>query len=144
MWDVDHKEGWVPKIWCFWIVVLEKALESLLGCKEIKPISPKGNHPWIFIGRTDAEAEVPVFWPLDVKSWLFGRDPDAGKDWRLEEKVEQRMRWLDGIINSMNMNLRKLWEILKDREVWPSAVLGVEKCQTWLRDWTTATKSSTV
>ena len=144
MWEVDHKEGWVPKNWCFWIVVLEKALGSLLDYKEIKPINPKGNHPWIFIARTDAEAEVPILWPPDVKSWLIGKHPDSGEDWRPEEKVGQRMRWLDWITNSMIMNLRKLWEILKDREVWHSAVLGVEKCQTWLRDWTTTTKSSTV
>ena len=84
MWELDHKEGWVLKNWCFQIVVLEKTLESLLDCKKIKPVNPKGNQPWIFIGRTDAEA--PILWPPDVKSSLIGKDPDAGKDWRQKEK----------------------------------------------------------
>ena len=86
MWELDYKESWVPKNWCFWTVVLEKSLESPLDCKEIKPVSPKGNQSWIFIGRTDAEAETPVLWPPDAKSWLIWKDPDAGKDWRQEEK----------------------------------------------------------
>ena len=84
MWELDHKESWVPKNWCFWTVVLEKTLESPLGCKEIKPVNPKGNQCWIFIGRTDVEA--PILWPPDAKNWLTGKDPDAGKDWRQEEK----------------------------------------------------------
>ena len=84
MWELDHKEGWVPKNWFFWTVVLEKTLESPLDCKEIKPVNPKGNQSWIFIGRTDAKAEAPVFWPPEVKNWLTGKDP--GKDWRQEEK----------------------------------------------------------
>ena len=83
---LDHKEGWVPKNWCFWTVVLEKTLESPLECKEIKLINPEGNQSWIFIGRTDAEAEAPMLWPPDGKSWLIGKDPDAGKYWRLEEQ----------------------------------------------------------
>ena len=86
MWELDHKESWAPKNWCFWIVVLEETLESPLGCKEIKPVHPKENQSWIFIGRTDAEAEVRILWPLDVKSWLIGKHPDAGKVWRWEEK----------------------------------------------------------
>ena len=86
MGELDHKEGWALKIWCFQIVVLEKSLESFLDLKEIKPVNPKGNQPWIFIGRTDAEAEAPIFWPPDVKTQLIGKDPDAGKDWRQEEK----------------------------------------------------------
>ena len=86
MWELDHKEGWVPKNWCFWTVVLEKTLESLLDCKEIKPINPQGNQSWIFFGRTDAKAETPVLWPPDVKNWLIRKDLDAGKDWRQEEK----------------------------------------------------------
>ena len=86
MWELDYKESWVPKNWCFWTVVLEKTLESPLECKEIQPVHPKGNQSWIFIGRTDAEAETPVLWPPDTKNWLIGKDPDAGKDWRQEEK----------------------------------------------------------
>ena len=82
MWELDHKEGWVPKNWCFWAVVLEKTLESPLDYKEIKPVNPKGNQPWIFIGRTDDEAEASILWPPDVKSGLIRKDPDAGKDWR--------------------------------------------------------------
>ena len=82
MWELDHKEGWVPRNWCFQTVVLEKTLESLLDSKEIKPVSPKGNQTWVFIGKTDAEAEAPVLWSPDLKSWLIGKDPDAGKDWR--------------------------------------------------------------
>ena len=86
MWELDHKEGWAPKNWCFWTVVLEKTLESPLDCKEIQPIHPKGDQSWVFIGRTDAEAETPILWPPDVKSWLIWKDPDVGKDWRWEEK----------------------------------------------------------
>ena len=85
MWELDHKEGWAPKNWYFWTVVLEKTLESPLACKGIKPVNPKEHYPWIFIGRTDNEAETPTFWPPDVKKWLFGKDPDTGKDGRQEE-----------------------------------------------------------
>ena len=84
--ELDHKESWAPKNWRFWTVVLEKTLESSLGSKEIKLVNPKGNQPWIFMGRTDAEAETPTLWPSDVKNWLTGKDPDAGKDWGQEEK----------------------------------------------------------
>ena len=85
MWESDHKESWAPKNWCFWTVVLERTLESPLNCKEIKLVSLKGNQSWIFFGRTDAEAETPILWPLDVKNWLIGKDPDAGQDWGQEE-----------------------------------------------------------
>ena len=86
MWVLDYKESWVPKNWCLWTVVLEKTLESPLDCKEIQPVHPKGDHSWVFIGRTDVEAETPIVWPLDVKSWFIWKDLDAGKDWRQEEK----------------------------------------------------------
>ena len=86
MWELNHKESWEPKNWCFWTVVLEKTLESPLDCKEIQPVHSKGNQSWIFIGRTDAKAETPILWPPDVKNWLIWKDPDAGKDWRREEK----------------------------------------------------------
>ena len=86
MWKLDYKEGWVPKNWCFWTVVLEKTLESPLDCKEMQPVHPKGDQSWVFIGRTDIEAETPILWPPDVKSWLIWKDPDVGKDWRQEKK----------------------------------------------------------
>ena len=86
MWDLDSKESWAPKNWCFLTVVLEKILESLWDCKEIRPVHPKGNQSWIFFGRTDAEAEAPILWPPDGKNWLIRKDPDSGKDWRQEEK----------------------------------------------------------
>ena len=86
MWELDCEESWVLKNWCFWTVVLEETLVSPLDCKEIQPVNPKGDQSWIFIGRADAEAETPIFWPPDAKNWLIGKDPDAGKDWRREEK----------------------------------------------------------
>ena len=86
MWELNYKESWVLKNWCFWTVVLEKTLESTLYCKDIQPVHSKGDQSWVFIGRTDVEAEAPVLWPLDAKSWLIWKDPDAGKDWRQEEK----------------------------------------------------------
>ena len=102
MWELDYKESWVPKNWCFWTVVLEKSLENPLDCKEIQPVHPKGNQSWIFFGRTNAKAEAPILWPPDAKNWLIGKDPDAGKDWWREEKgtTEDEMvgwhHWLDG------------------------------------------------
>ena len=86
IWELDYKESWAPKNWCFWTVVLEKTLESLLDCKEIQPVHPKGDQSWLFIGRIDAEAETPTLWPSNAKIWLIGKHPDAGKDWRQEEK----------------------------------------------------------
>ena len=102
MWELEHKEGWAPKNWCFWSMVLEKTLESPLDCKESQPVNPKGNQPWKYIGRTDAEAETPILWPPDAKNWLIWKDPDAGKDWRQEENgtTEHEMfgwhHWLKG------------------------------------------------
>ena len=96
MWELDYKESWVPKNWCFWTVVLEKTLESPLDLKEIKPVNPKGNQSWIVIGRNDAEAQTPIVWPPDLKNWIIGKDPDAGKYWRQEEKgmtVDEMLGW---------------------------------------------------
>ena len=93
MWESDYKESWVPKDWCFWTVVLERTLESPLNCKEIQPVHPKGNQSWIFIGRTDADTETPILWLSDAKNWLIGKDPDAGKDWRREQKGTTEDGW---------------------------------------------------
>ena len=105
MWELDYKESWALKDWCFWTVVLEKTVESPLDCKEIQPIQTKGDQSWVFSGRTDVEAEMPI---PDVKNWLIRKDPDVGKDWSRRRRGQQRMRWLGGITYSVDMSLSKL------------------------------------
>ena len=133
-WDLDHKEGWRPKNCWFWIVVLEKTLESPLDSKEIKVVNPKRNQPWVFIGRPD---EAPILWPPDAKSRLIGKDPDAGKDWRWKEKTVTEDEMVE-LCHQFNEHVLKLWEmVVMDREAWHVAVHGIAKNQTWLSDWTT-------
>ena len=138
IWELDHKEGWTPKNWWLWIVP-EKTLENPLDCKEIKPVSPKGNQPWIFTERTDAESEAPVLWTPDVKSQLTRKVSDAGKDWGQEEKgttEDERAGWHH---HSMDVSLSKLHATVKANRAWHTAVHGVAKSWTPLNNWTTTT-----
>ena len=141
MWELDHKEGWAPKNWCFQIVVLVKTLESSLDSKQSKPVNPKGNQPWIFIGRTDAEA--PILWPAGTKSQLTGKDPDAGKDWEKGATEDETVGWhhqLNGQLHRLNsMELSQFWEMMKDREAGLATVQGVAKSWRWLSNWRTTT-----
>ena len=135
MWELDYKESWVLKNWCFWTVVLEKTLESPLDCKEIHPVHPKGDQSWIFIGRNDIEAETPILWPPDAKNWLIGKDPDAGKDWRQEKGPTEN--YMVGWHHRLNVHdfeqARRIgdgWRNLVCCNPWG------RKNLTWLSNWT--------
>ena len=135
MWELDHREGWALKNWCFLTVMLEKTLDSSLNCK-IKPVHLKGNQSWILIGRTYTKVEAPILWPLDVKSQLIEKDSDAGKDWGQEKGAAKDEMIRDNITDSVDVNLSKLWETVKDREACVLQFIGSQSWK-WLSNWTT-------